>query len=513
MLVTTLKVTPPVLPLLSPTFPPDPDLRSAGLRLRRTAATLWLGLVFALGNTTDAWAIGLVGPGTTALCNLNSSTPLIDEDVSDASTTFVLRSRSKGGFLSGQSSLAWQGFGFIPLIDTNVSITVPGITFDGLLDALGPGDVNHAHVRILAALSAGGAQLQTDVVHDRTHTSGGPSADDNIFSPVEAHLEQAVEGGVPHSVEVRVETEAFGSSSDADFLTGAEQGVSGRRVTFGCILVESDIEDADADGIPDEWEISGFGELDLPAIGATPDHKDVFVELDWLPGRAPTRAAVRAVKEAFASAPLTNPDGTEGIRLQVDTGDLTDPMAAEDGAGPGTCGDGLNNDPGADGVADDEDPDCLVGDLAFSTLDGGGALGDGTEIPLGDLPDGASIPDLTGDLDGNDFADFYEVRAQHFDLNARLLVFHYGISAENLTVGGGQGELGGGSFILGTTRPSTLMHEIGHNLGLQHGGDEGDLLPDVEGDEGNCKPNYVSIMNYQHALNGGIPTRGFQADR
>lgn len=32
----------------------------------------------------------------------------------------------------------------------------------------------------------------------------------------------------------------------------------------------------------------------------------------------------------------------------------------------------------------------------------------------------------------------------------------------------------------------TLMHEFGHSLGLRHGGDE----------DNNCKPNYVSVMNY-----------------
>jgi uncharacterized repeat protein (TIGR01451 family) len=39
----------------------------------------------------------------------------------------------------------------------------------------------------------------------------------------------------------------------------------------------------------------------------------------------------------------------------------------------------------------------------------------------------------------------------------------------------------------------TLMHELGHALGLDHGGDE----------EANRKPNYLSVMNY--SLQGGIP--------
>jgi len=39
---------------------------------------------------------------------------------------------------------------------------------------------------------------------------------------------------------------------------------------------------------------------------------------------------------------------------------------------------------------------------------------------------------------------------------------------------------------------ATIMHELGHNLGLQHGGSE--LV--------NYKPNYISVMNYAYQANG-----------
>ena len=38
----------------------------------------------------------------------------------------------------------------------------------------------------------------------------------------------------------------------------------------------------------------------------------------------------------------------------------------------------------------------------------------------------------------------------------------------------------------------TFMHELGHNLGLRHGG----------GDDVNYKPNFLSIMNYFFQMNG-----------
>ena len=34
----------------------------------------------------------------------------------------------------------------------------------------------------------------------------------------------------------------------------------------------------------------------------------------------------------------------------------------------------------------------------------------------------------------------------------------------------------------------TFMHELGHNLGLRHGG----------GDNTNCKPHHLSVMNYAY---------------
>ena len=48
---------------------------------------------------------------------------------------------------------------------------------------------------------------------------------------------------------------------------------------------------------------------------------------------------------------------------------------------------------------------------------------------------------------------------------------------------------------------STLMHEGGHNFGRRHGGD---LF------EPNCKPQYLSVMNYLYQLRGlpdadGVP--------
>src|SRR5262245_5939816 len=138
--------------------------------------------------------------------------------------------------------------------------------------------------------------------------------------------------------------------------------------------------DSDRDGLPDLWETAGADlngdgsiDLDLPGFGANPMHKDLFWEVDWTPVHEPFRADIAAIKAAFAAAPVdaggrANPDGLIGINLWVDTGNLSDRAASEDGAGFGTCGDGIDN--GSDGVADASDLDCRVGD----NLGGGNAL-------------------------------------------------------------------------------------------------------------------------------------------
>ncbi len=86
------------------------------------------------------------------------------------------------------------------------------------------------------------------------------------------------------------------------------------------LAVRQSFPDRDGDGIRDEWEISGIDidddgltDVDLPSMGADPDHKDLFVELDWMGGFEPTADWVAAVKHAFAVAPVE----AGGLRIQT----------------------------------------------------------------------------------------------------------------------------------------------------------------------------------------------------
>ena len=280
-------------------------------------------------------------------------------------------------------------------------------------------------------------------------------------------------------------------SGDVPLNQGFAQGEGDgdRSKIFFTITLQSASGDADGDGLLDVWEsrgldVDGDGTIDinLPAMGVNPNHKDLFLELDYMPGQTTTRAGIQAMKTAFAAAPLTaggiaNPDGQPGINLWVDTGNLVDASATETGAGINSCIDGSDND--GDGLVDGADSDCLVGDN----------FGGGNQI--------APAPQIC-DLD----ADFYNAKRTNFNPN-RALVFRYGISGQGCDEdgdgnidSGGWGEIGGNDFIEYNHNGGTIMHEFGHNLKLDHGGNVDD----------NCKPNYVSVMNYDHQR--GIPQAG-----
>ncbi len=209
--------------------------------------------------------------------------------------------------------------------------------------------------------------------------------------------------------------------------------------------------DTDNDGLRDGDEVLGTLEgLDLPAFGVNPRRRDILIEHDWVDdtiecsahSHRPPLAALDQVRQVFASAPLQNPNGLDGINVINDFGQ-------------------------------------------------GGLFTGGNVIAI---PNGT----LQGDIFGPDFP-IYKMANM---AGNRYGYFHYVIHAHRYSISpysSGYAETSGDDFMVTlqcfvteATVRYTVMHELGHNLGLQHGGDT----------SCNEKPNYNSVMNYRFQFRG-----------
>lgn len=263
----------------------------------------------------------------------------------------------------------------------------------------------------------------------------------------------ALPGTSDYGAALARDAEATDSDAAADWALRA-------FATPGGVNDVTDDADADADGIPDQAEVSGgrFAGLDLFAMGARTGQRDIFVEVDHMttadPGVVPRAAALDKVAAAFAA---------HGFALHLDAGSVA---------------------PGHD-------------------LGGGNALPHTPLIALGAASGAASL---------------YALKAAHMDVRRQAFA-HYAVFAEQLAEQpagtAGIAELDGNDLIVAlgflnltadtaanTNRvvnyqAATLMHELGHNLGLRHGG----------GDDHNYKSNYLSVMNYMYSF-AGLPTIG-----
>ena len=85
--------------------------------------------------------------------------------------------------------------------------------------------------------------------------------------------------------------------------------------------------DIDGDGIPNTWEMKGYDadgdgkiDVDFPGMGANPLKKDIFVEMDYMPGLLPSEEELDRITKIYADLPMRNPDGSAGVNIHLDAG-------------------------------------------------------------------------------------------------------------------------------------------------------------------------------------------------
>lgn len=215
--------------------------------------------------------------------------------------------------------------------------------------------------------------------------------------------------------------------------------------------------DTDGDKINDGDEVLGtVGGLNLPAMGTKPLRRDILLEYDWYddniePGvcgahsHRPSAGTIARLTASFATSPIANPDGSTGINVINDYGQSA----------------------------------------AFT---GGNLIADADGVIAGGVGD----------------AEYTARKTANFAAN-RNGYFHYVLMPHRYNTDGGssgQAEINGDDLVVSiycfgrsediSNVSNTIMHELGHNLGLRHGGNQ----------NLNQKPNYNSIMNYRFQFPG-----------
>lgn len=295
---------------------------------------------------------------------------------------------------------------------------------------------------------------------------------------------------------------------DEAFLTATATSADGSTSEFSPVCTDPDGDgkaDSDDDGLCDVWETDGIdydmdGTPDLVFAAphaADPMQKDIFIEVDWMKAadghsHEPQQAGLDMVAAAFAQSPVENPGEKTGIKFHAIKGEAVreiTPIGMIDQflqvTAAGTFNDikyGSPINPCGAGTTDGK-----LGTPAERASDNCRAALGARRLAMRYAIYGHDHAHWVGssgyaELPGNDFL----VTLGSWSRRGVLLTAGY---AEDATQ-----QL---PRALAAVEAGTLMHEFGHTLNLKHGGN----------DHSNCKPNYVSVMNYTLQFPYLLPSR------
>lgn len=256
--------------------------------------------------------------------------------------------------------------------------------------------------------------------------------------------------------------------------------------------------DTDGDSFCDLWETVGIDEdgdgtvdFDMSALGANPNFRDLFIECDWFAGldhtHEPDQLALRDVGDVFF---------LNGIRIRFLLGEAipepsTQKTCTGDSRPPGAKDDFHDIKTGsASKACDGRYGDQVVRDNVESCGRRLRARGRAVRYALFGHSLGCSSAPACSDHRNDTTSGVGEIPGD--DL---LLTLGCWNEDDYYIASGGERD---SSSARRSVIAATFMHELGHNLGLWHGGDD---------PYSNCKPNYLSVMNYSFQFRSSVKTR------